>query len=235
MDTPIREDGSCYVSQVQQEVLVTLSGVELLTSNFFMTGGTTLAVFYLHHRTSEDLDFFSTHFRDLGTIDTALKRIFKNELSLVQSSRNFFSYLIRGIKVDIVFDPLSSAEKRPTATLESGKKILIDSLDNIASNKLSAVVSRSEVKDLVDLYFIGHLVWKEAKKNVFSACYESARKKEALFDDPATAAFQMEELFHQVVCEKDRSLPSMKKEIDWQSFEEDISSYIDMVYRMEKW
>ena len=25
MDTPIREDGSCYVSQVQQEVLVTLS------------------------------------------------------------------------------------------------------------------------------------------------------------------------------------------------------------------
>ena len=235
MDIPIREDESCYASQVQQDVLGTISELDLLATNFFMTGGTTLAVFYLNHRTSEDLDFFSTQFRDLGIIDLSLKRIFKKDISLVQSSSDFFSYLIRGTKVDIVFDPLSSVERRPHVVLETGRQILIDTLDNIASNKLSAVVRRSEAKDLIDLYFIGHFVWKEPKENSFLACYELARKKEALFDDPAMAAFQMEELFNQVLREKEGALPPMKKKIDWGLFEKDIRSYIAMVYHMEKW
>lgn len=32
---------------------------EFLAKNFYLTGGTALAAFYLHHRYSEDLDFFS--------------------------------------------------------------------------------------------------------------------------------------------------------------------------------
>ena len=235
MDIAIREDKSCYASQAQQEVLGTLSDVDLLATHFFMTGGTTLAVFYLHHRTSEDLDFFSVQFRDLGTIDLSLKRAFKKDLSLVQSSREFFSYLIMGIKVDIVFDPLSSLETRPLVGLETGKQIFVDTLDNIASNKLSAIVSRSEPKDLIDLYFIGHLGWKESKQKDFLACYERAGKKEALFDDPAMAAFQMEASFNQVLREQEGALPAMKKEMDWKSFEEDVRFYVDTIYHMEKW
>jgi hypothetical protein len=200
-----------------------------------MTGGTTLSVFYFHYRTSEDLDFFSTQFRDLGAIDSSLKRIFKKDLSLVQSSSDFFSYLIRGTKVDIVFDPLSSLERRPPVGLQIGRQIVIDTLDNIASNKLSAVVSRSEAKDLIDLYFIGHFAWKACKEKGFLACYELAKKKEALFDDAATAAFQMEELFNLLSREKERALPPMKTEIDWESFEKDIRAYIDLVYHMEEW
>jgi predicted nucleotidyltransferase component of viral defense system len=169
MGIPIRENESCYASKSQQDVLGSLSELDVLARNFFMTGGTTLSVFYLHHRTSEDLDFFSTQFRDLGTIDSSLKRIFKKDLSLIQSSSDFFSYLIRGTKVDIVFDPLSSLESRPPVGLQTGRQILIDTLDNIASNKLSAVVSRSEAKDLIDLYFIGHFVWKHSKKKGFFA------------------------------------------------------------------
>ncbi len=235
MGMQIREDKSCYASQVQQEVLGDMSGLGLLRENFFMTGGTALAVFYIHHRTSEDLDFFSLQFQDLGTIDSGLKRIFKQDLSLIQSSSDFFSYLIRGIKVDIVFDPLSTLEKRPLVGLQPGKEIFIDTLNNIVSNKLSAAVSRSEVKDLIDLYFIGHFVWEDNKEKAFLSCYEMAKKKEALFDDPAMAAVQIEELFIRVLQEKERALPPMKKEIDWASFEEDIGSYITILYQMEKW
>jgi hypothetical protein len=113
MEIPIREEDSCYASQRQQDVLGTISELDLVTRNFFMTGGKTLSVFYLQHRTSEGLDFFSAQFRDLDTTDSSLKRIFKKDLSLVQSSSDFFSYLIMGTKVDIVFDPLSSFKRRP--------------------------------------------------------------------------------------------------------------------------
>jgi hypothetical protein len=66
--------------------------------------------------------------------------------------------------VDITLDPLSSLERRPLVGLQPGRQIFIDVLDSIVSNKLSAVVGRSEVKDLIDLCFIRHVAWKESKK-----------------------------------------------------------------------
>jgi len=52
----------------------------------------------------------------------------------------------------------------------------------------------------------------------------------ALFDDPATAAFQMEDLLNRVLQEKEGALPPMKRKIDWKSFEEDFRFYVDTVY-----
>ncbi|HVO82829.1 MAG TPA: nucleotidyl transferase AbiEii/AbiGii toxin family protein [Syntrophobacteria bacterium] len=108
MERSIKEDTSCYASSAQRELLGTLGGIEVIARNFFITGGTTLSVFYLHHRTSEDLDFFSLEFSDLRSIDVILKRIFNKNLTLIQSSQEFFSYFINDVKVDFVFDPLFS-------------------------------------------------------------------------------------------------------------------------------
>jgi hypothetical protein len=235
MENRIEEDTTCYASKEQQSLLGEMSEINLISQNFFATGGTTLSVFYLHHRLSEDLDLFSIEFRDLGGVDSTLKRILGKNLSLVQSSSEFYSYLINGIKVDIVFDPLSTHEKRAQVTLTKGKRICIDTLDNIASNKLSALASRTEPKDLVDLYFIGHLIWQEAKKNQFENCYDLAKRKEALLDDPPTVAYQIEQLLERVLKEKEKTLPPMKKQIGWELFEKDIRFYIDRIYRMERW
>lgn len=60
-------------------------------------------------------------------------------------------------------------------------------------------------------------------------------KKEALLDDPAMAAYQIEELLTRVLSEKERTLPSMKAEIDWDSFENSIRYYINLLYRMQHW
>jgi predicted nucleotidyltransferase component of viral defense system len=235
MEKRIREDVSCYASQAQQSLLGKMSAINLISENFFATGGTTLSVFYLHHRLSEDLDLFSVEFRDLGSVDSSLKRVFGKDLSLVQSSLEFYSYLINGIKVDIVFDPLSTDEKRAQVTLAQGRKIYVDTLDNIASNKLSATARRTEPKDLIDFYFIGKLIWKEAKKDRFVNCYDLAKQKEALFDDPPTAAYQIEALLDRVLEEKEKALPPMKKQIEWESLEKDIRFYIDTIYRMGVW
>jgi len=128
MERRTKEDVSCYASQAQQSLLGRMSDIKLISENFFATGGTTLSVFYLHHRLSEDLDLFSVEFRDLGSVDSTLRRVFGKDLSLVQSSSEFYAYLINGIKVDIVFDPLSSQEKRALVALTEGESIYIDTI-----------------------------------------------------------------------------------------------------------
>jgi predicted nucleotidyltransferase component of viral defense system len=235
MEIALSEDVSCYASETQQTVLGIISGIDIIAKKFFITGGTALSVFFLHHRSSEDIDFFSTEFRDLQTIHTRLSRIFKNDLSLIQSSPEFYSYLINGVKVDFVFDLLSTMEERPLVNLKRGKEIFIDTLDNIASNKLSAIASRFEPKDIIDFHFISKIAWKGSEEKNFLACYDMARKKETLLDDPAMAAYQIEELLNHVLSRKDKILPPMKKKLDWNTFEEDLRFYSKRMYRMERW
>ena len=51
--------GKSILSQNQKDILAIISKDKLICDNFYLTGGTALAEFYLHHRLSEDLDFFS--------------------------------------------------------------------------------------------------------------------------------------------------------------------------------
>lgn len=81
-----------------------------------------------------------------------LKRIFKNDLVIIQSSPELHSYLIKDIKVDLVFDPLSIQRQRPIAKIKMGGDIFIDTLEDISSNKLCAVTSRFEAKDIIDWF-----------------------------------------------------------------------------------
>jgi predicted nucleotidyltransferase component of viral defense system len=235
MKVLIREDPSCYASRAQQDVLQRMSGLNIVAENFFITGGTTLAVFYLHHRISEDIDFFTTSFRDLNRVDQSLRRLFRKDIIPVQSTQDFFSYLIEDVKVDLVFDPLSNPEPRPLFDLKNGTHIRIDTLDHIASNKLAAVASRTEPKDLIDLYFIGDVVWQEERESRFEDCLKTARSKEALFDDPATAAWQIEELLDRVIRQREKILPPLKKTVDWERLERDFRMYIERLYGMETW
>ena len=52
---------------------------------------------------------------------------------------------------------------------------------------------------------------------------------------PAMAAYQIEELLNVVLSKKEKILPSMRKKVDWHSFEEDLRFYIELIYRLEKW
>lgn len=235
MAETIKEDPHCYASKIQQEVLGMISRVDVVHNNFFITGGTALSVFYLHHRTSEDLDLFSTEFKGLDRLDFDLKRLFGGDLTIIQSSADFYSYLIKGIKVDIVLDPLSIKGERSAITLSQGKDFFVDTLDNISSNKLAAMASRNEPKDIIDFYFINKIVWNGLDKRRFLECYETAKKKEALLDDPAMAAYQIEDLFNLVLKEREKVLPLMIKEVDWSSFENDMKFFIDIIYKMLSW
>ena len=56
MEIQVKENTGCYASKAQERLLHELAGIRLINDHFFLTGGTALSVFYLYHRTSEDLD-----------------------------------------------------------------------------------------------------------------------------------------------------------------------------------
>ena len=234
MKPRIKENPEYYLSKEQQTLLNELVSIGLIGDNFFLTGGTALSVFYLHHRVSEDLDFFTTNDIELGDIDELLKKTYLNNIITIRTSLMFLSYLIGGIKIDFVIDPLSQNEERPHLTMIAGNDIKIDTIDNISANKLTTIVSRFEIKDVVDFFYISKEYWSHSK-DMFLDCYKRARKREALLDDPAESAYQIEKTIEFVKSKKDELTPMLRKNVDWIKVEAVRSGDVNFIYRLQQW
>lgn len=127
-----------------------------LNKLFYFTGGTALSAVYLHHRESEDLDFFSQDKFGSETVEDFIKeiaRIKKLEIRLTLRERTRIYELLKDRKVQIKVD----FAYYPYKILKEGTKVngaVVDSMLDIATNKLHTITSRTEVKDFVDLYFL---------------------------------------------------------------------------------
>ena len=202
-----------YLSAIQREVLLQLLTEPTIEQHFFLTGGTALAVFYLAHRVSNDLDLFSRTPQNLADLHFWIKRIWPQESVVIKQSPNFLSCLIRETKVDLVIDSLSIEEERPSVGFENGHRLHIDTMQSIVSNKLCACVSRTEPKDYVDLY----VILKKLPEIRFETVYSGAQAKDAIFDDPPTAAFQLEEGLA-LIKEKPEIIPPLQTDFDYGDF-----------------
>lgn len=127
-----------------------------LTKQFYFTGGTALSAFYLHHRESEDLDFFSdTEFTN-EEVEKFIEKVAKSkrfEIRFTPRERTMIFELVKAGKVQIKVD----FAYYPYTRIKRGIKVNtvnIDSKQDIATNKLHTITSRTEVKDFVDLYFL---------------------------------------------------------------------------------
>ncbi|MBI2644253.1 MAG: nucleotidyl transferase AbiEii/AbiGii toxin family protein [Candidatus Wildermuthbacteria bacterium] len=65
------------LTKTQQVLLERIGENAFLSQKFYLTGGTALAAFYLRHRYSEDLDFFSEEEINIMQLDVALKELQK--------------------------------------------------------------------------------------------------------------------------------------------------------------
>ena len=127
---------------------------------FYLTGGTALSRFYYRHRYSDDLDFFfdghtydDSRFKVLGAklVDLIRKH---NDMEIALEAEYFKRIFIKGninLKVELVFDPYKRA-----GNFQTIHGICVDSKENIAANKLSAVSGRKMTKDFFDLFFLLH-------------------------------------------------------------------------------
>jgi len=225
----LRENKGFFASTQQREVLLGLLTHPTIERSFFLTGGTALAVFYLHHRVSDDLDFFTLAPLDLAELDFWIRAQWTGVCSKIKEGPNFLSFLIAETKVEFVIDPLSNTDYRDTAEFENRRRLQVDNLKNIISNKLGAIVSRQEPKDFVDFYFLV----EQYPDLDLDATYQDAKRKDAIFDDPPTAAFQLEEGLS-LIREKPSLLPEIRREFDQKKFENSFVELAEWLYRKYK-
>ncbi len=135
-----------------------VSNESQITKRFYFTGGTVLAEFYLHHRLSEDIDLF-TEIEEVNqsVIESFLKKI-SPKLSVVEIKKSqflgLFSYILifkdgEKLKVDFNYYPFPRINKG-----KNFKNLEVDSLYDIAVNKVQTMLTRTRSRDFIDLYFI---------------------------------------------------------------------------------
>ena len=141
------------LSKNQQNILQILAREPIIYKNFCLTGGTALAEYYLLHRYSEDLDFFCAQEIDPQNISTLLKKIKTQtkitKIEFQQSfNRNLFFLHLKDevIKTEFTYFPF--------AKIEEGSKIgklPIESLTDIAVNKIFTIYQNPRSRDFIDL------------------------------------------------------------------------------------
>lgn len=132
---------------LQDKVLALVDSMKL---PFYLTGGTALSRGYFNHRYSDDLDFFTNKYPDFGLtvakITSELKKHFQIEENI--RAESYVSLKVESLlKVDFVNDVSYRYGKDVKMDLYSK----VDNLENILSNKISALVNRDELKDVVDI------------------------------------------------------------------------------------
>ncbi len=124
--------------------------LESLKNDFYLGGGTALAL-QIGHRDSIDFDFFSEKPFNTQKLFEQLEMIFKDHsIEKTQDEKNTLSIIVDG-GIKISFFSYSYPLLRPLIFEEY---LSLASIEDIACMKLSAITSRSSMKDYVDLYFI---------------------------------------------------------------------------------
>ena len=145
-----------HFTKVQQLFLNQFQKDQHLVKTFYLTGGTALSACYLDHRNSEDIDLFSEKPFDEIFVIAAMKNIVtalkvRSKLSKILGRLRYdLSFPDDAfLKIDFVHYDFSHIE--PVHTLEN---ISVDSMGDIAVNKLLSISQRTASKDFVDLYFL---------------------------------------------------------------------------------
>lgn len=162
------------VRAIQLKLLESFSKV---SATFALSGGTAMELFYLKHRFSRDLDFFSPRY-DIKEIENIVSEFNKgiggrlkleNELFTSDKAKiRFYTAMVKKsstpIKIDFVEDVLLN---RPV--IERFKGIPVYSINNIYFQKIitligthfitditgkTGVSGRKEARDIVDVYYL---------------------------------------------------------------------------------
>jgi len=143
--------------------------------SFDLAGGTALELYYLHHRFSWDLDFFSSTYnlREISMIVSAIEKDYGTSPVLANETNNprYARMQIYTLQIEGVSDPLKIDFVEDTLPLEPAvkrfKNVPVYAIERIYVQKLAAITGvqlkpdaigreiltgRSEARDVMDLY-----------------------------------------------------------------------------------
>jgi predicted nucleotidyltransferase component of viral defense system len=143
------------LTKTQKKFLKLLSAYSF-SQKFYLSGGTALTEFYIPYRFSEDLDFFSEDEIQIGEIIAFLTKLkkqigFKSYEYNTSFNRNLFflAFPTEKLKLEFTYYPFP-----PINTLKNKFGIKIDSVEDIAVNKLFTIYQKPRSRDFMDLFMI---------------------------------------------------------------------------------
>lgn len=184
------------LTALQRELLEAFFAHE---QRLFLTGGGALAGFYLGHRTTDDLDLFTPPGVDLADAARGLEQAAADLGATVAPRTTYPDFrrllVTRGGEtcvVDLVVDRAPEID----ITKATFGAVRVDTMREIAANKICTLLSRSEIKDLVDLVEL-------VRSGVdLAQAFVDARRKDG-GAEPATLAW----LLGQIAIGPDARLP----------------------------
>lgn len=172
-----------YESTVEEETLGLLRELqsEKLLQNFYLVGGTALAL-YLGHRKSVDLDLFSEQPFDVEKIE---KYLYDKYGFLGSYARNqTLKGVINGVKIDLINYPYANID---TPLID--RHYRISGIKDIIAMKLSVIAdSGTRIKDFVDIAYLSTLYSFDEMLGFYEQKFPSSNrfrplKALAYFDD----------------------------------------------------
>lgn len=162
------------IRRLQLEVL---EAFKKHTKDFALSGGTALEIYYLNHRFSADLDFFSPKYslKEIECLVSAFKKLLKCNIKLEQEfilpqkakARFYvlnFKTIKRPLKIDFIEDVLFTKPK-----IKKIEGMPVYSVENIYLQKIYALIGmstsmdevgrpifrgRNEARDVFDIYML---------------------------------------------------------------------------------
>ncbi len=129
-----------------------------IIKNFYLTGGTALAAFYYFHRLSEDIDLFIEKEEVNHRLVLSFLKNNAGKLGITKIKVSQFLGLVsfnlvykngEQLKVDFNYYPFPRIDRG-----KKFKNLSIDSINDIAANKIHTIFMKPRMRDYIDLYFI---------------------------------------------------------------------------------
>lgn len=214
--------GKSILTPTQHRVFTLALNDSNITDWFYFTGGTALSEFYLHHRLSEDLDFFSEDKIHEVIVDQFMDTVAEKENAIFTKVRRMghFIYTLKlpkneELKIDFVYQPYKPLEQGMKY-----KKLTIASKWDITIDKLYTIFHRIKSRDFIDLYFLFNE--EDYDFNLLMAALE----------EKYSAHFDQISLLSRLPVVKDLvDFPTMLVPFDKKEME---NFYLDLVKKMEK-
>jgi len=127
-----------------------------LKTGFYLTGGTAASRGYLHHRFSDDLDFFTNDDPSFGLwrdrVIEAFRQSEVGQVEVLQREARFCRLVFRTNDIDLRIELVDDVPSRVGTVVQHPVLGRLDTAENILANKVSALVDRDEPKDLADIW-----------------------------------------------------------------------------------
>ena len=137
----------------QDEILKIINQID---TGFYLTGGTAASRGYLNHRYSDDLDFFVNDNPEFTLwaerVIQSLSMVGNWDLEILSRYDRFVRLNLSQSELALKIEMINDVPSRVGNVINHPTLGKLDTAENILANKLTALITREEPKDLADVW-----------------------------------------------------------------------------------